>query len=107
MQEQLDSLESRGEPGQSEPCLKRLSIARDVYKGYCAELAELGCSLVDQEAGAVEFLAVIGGRQIALSWKPSEPEVAFWHDLGQETSTRRPLTDLADKAEGRIESDAS
>lgn len=107
LQEELDSLESQGLSSQSDHCLKRLKKARDAYKKYCTELAVLGCSLADKEAGAVEFPAVIAGRQVALSWKPDEPEVAFWHDFGQETSTRRSLKELTFESEERLSPDRS
>lgn len=95
LQEQFDSLQGQARADQAQHCLRELKTSRERYEQYSRELAEVGCSLADERIGAVEFPSVIAGRAVVLSWRPEEPEVAFWHDPGQGASARQPLTELS------------
>jgi hypothetical protein len=53
------------------------------------ELTALGVSLLDAEAGEVDFPTKINGRPAAYNWKFGEEAVRFWHYSGEEQ--RRPI----------------
>jgi len=53
------------------------------------ELTSLGVSLVDDEAGEVDFPTKINGRTAAFNWKLGEDGVGHWHYGGEEQ--RRPI----------------
>ena len=53
------------------------------------ELTELGLSLLDDEAGEVDFPTKINGRTAAFNWKFGEDGVRHWHYSGEEQ--RRPI----------------
>jgi len=53
------------------------------------ELTALGVSLLDAEAGEVDFPTKINGRPAAYNWKLGEEAVRFWHYSGEEQ--RRPI----------------
>jgi len=53
------------------------------------ELTSLGISLLDAEAGEVDFPTKINGRPAAYNWKLGEEAVRFWHYSGEEQ--RRPI----------------
>jgi hypothetical protein len=55
------------------------------------ELSDLGVSLVDPDAGAVEFPTRINGQPAAFSWRLGEDEVRHWRIAGD--ATRRPIPD--------------
>jgi len=54
-----------------------------------SELTALGLSLLDAEAGEVDFPTKINGRPAAYNWKFGEDAVRFWHYAGEEQ--RRPI----------------
>lgn len=54
-----------------------------------SELTALGVSLLDAEAGEVDFPTKINGRPAAYNWKLGEDAVRFWHYAGEEQ--RRPI----------------
>ena len=53
------------------------------------ELTALGVSLLDAEAGEVDFPTKSNGRPAAYNWKLGEEAVRFWHYAGEEQ--RRPI----------------
>lgn len=53
------------------------------------ELKSLGVSLVDDEAGEVDFPTRINGRSAAFSWRLGEDCLAHWHYAEEES--RRPI----------------
>jgi hypothetical protein len=54
----------------------------------------LGAQVKDADEGLVDFPALRGGEEILLCWKLGEPEIAYWHDLEQGFSGRRPVDEL-------------
>lgn len=54
-------------------------------------LEALGVEVRDPAAGVIEFPAVRRGQSVQLSWRPGEPEVAWWHLPSEGFSSRRPL----------------
>lgn len=59
--------------------------------GFVSELSQLGARLVDIPAGIVSFQSVRHGQPILLSWKYDEPQIAYYYDLEQEPTQRKPL----------------
>ena len=55
------------------------------------ELRGIGCDLKDLEGGLVDFPGRRKGQGILLCWKPSEPNVMFWHEVHAGFSGRRPI----------------
>jgi len=53
------------------------------------ELTALGLSLLDAEAGEIDFPTKINGRSAAYNWKLGEDAVRFWHYSGE--LQRRPI----------------
>ena len=50
-----------------------------------------GCFVKDMNAGLVDFLAKIDGRDVYLCWRYGEPEVAYYHDLHTGYQGRQPV----------------
>ncbi len=57
-----------------------------------------GCYLKDIDMGLVDFYSHYQGRVVYLCWKLGEPEVGFWHDIGQGYITRQPYISNPDKS---------
>ncbi len=57
--------------------------------GAVSELDALGLTLVDAEAGRVDFPTRINGRPAAFSWQLGEDAVQFWRYAGEDH--RRPI----------------
>jgi len=60
------------------------------------ELAGLGVSLVNEEAGEVDFPTKINGRPAAFTWKVGEAAVGHWHYQGEDQL--RPIPTEWDQA---------
>ena len=58
------------------------------------ELDMVGVDLHDFERGVVTFPTVYEGREVALSWKLGEPEIAFWHDAEAGYDARQRVEQL-------------
>jgi hypothetical protein len=59
---------------------------------HIKEFEELGCFPKDVVNGTVAFPSLLQGRLIYLSWKLTETEVSFWHEVN-ESSLQRKLID--------------
>jgi hypothetical protein len=73
-----------------------IAAAEKTLTNAVSELTDLGVSLVDEEAGEVDFPTRINGRPAAFSWKLGEDALRHWHYQGEEQ--RRPIP--GDWAEG-------
>ena len=93
-QEQFEKLEERGDWRLAKQTMGALSKARQEYREFCRELEHLGCYLSDERAGAVNFPAIVAGRQIVLCWRLGESQISRWHDAGKEPSERCPADEL-------------
>lgn len=56
-----------------------------------ARIQSHGCFLKDTNAGLVDFLAEIDGREVFLCWRYGEPEVSFYHELHTGYNGRQPV----------------
>ena len=59
--------------------------------GIVAEIEASGAHLKDVQLGLVDFPAELDGELVYLCWQFGEPEVAFWHRIGDGFAGRRPL----------------
>lgn len=82
-----------------------LNTANKAYTAAVGELTQLGVSLVDDDAGSVDFPTRINGRPAAFTWQVGEDGVRFWRYAGEDQ--RRPIptdwqpgTALRSRAEG-------
>ena len=59
-----------------------------------AELKQLGVVVDSIEKGAFDFPAFRDRRPIRLCWQIGEPEIGYWHGVGESFSDRRPIAEL-------------
>ncbi len=81
-QEEFERLAEQQSLEQADQAIMCLSRARKEYRQFCTELDQLGCSLSDERAGAVDFPAVVDGKQVVLCWRMGEAQISRWHDPG-------------------------
>ena len=77
-----------------------LAAAERTLTNAVGELTGLGVSLVDDEAGEVDFPTRINGRPAAFSWKLGEEGLRHWHY--QDEAQRRPIPNDWDEASPAI-----
>jgi hypothetical protein len=66
-----------------------IAAAEKALTHAVGELSGLGISLVDDEAGEVDFPTKINGRPAAFSWRIGDQGLGHWHYQGEEQ--RRPI----------------
>ena len=81
-QEEFERLAELQNLEQANQAIMGLRGARKEYRQFCRELDQLGCSLADERAGAVDFPAVVDGKQVVLCWRMGETQISRWHDPG-------------------------
>lgn len=59
---------------------------------FAKELRQLGVVPGDPKVGTVDFPACLDGDDGAICWKFGEPEVLYWHSVGQSCADRQRLT---------------
>ena len=71
----------------------RASLAEEQIRldACISELKSLGVELHQPFSGTVDFPAVWKRRPICLCWHPNDPEVMYFHELGQPASERQKL----------------
>lgn len=72
----------------------RVRALSEEYMSFADEIAGLGVVLSDIDAGIVGFYSWFDGQEILLSWQYGEPEVGFWHSVGEEPGARRSIGEL-------------
>jgi hypothetical protein len=55
------------------------------------EIARLGGSTKDLDAGLVDFPGRVQGQTVNLCWKYGETAIAFWHGLDEGFAQRKAL----------------
>lgn len=63
------------------------------------EILDLGGVPKDLELGLVDFLGLLGEREVNLCWRVGEKRIRFWHGLDEGYAARKPLP--RDSREGR------
>lgn len=84
------SLEVSGVPSLDD----RIKALSERYLSLADEIAGMGVVLCDVDSGTVGFYSWFDGQEILLSWQYGEPEVQFWHSVGEHPQMRRSLMDL-------------
>ncbi len=64
-------------------------------KIYERELEEIGVQLVDWRTGAIEWPAIIDGREVYLCWRVGDPEVCYYRELYESFPIRRRIKKLS------------
>lgn len=83
----LDDLQSNvGGPAASQMVQEFQAIERLAKK-----IQAHGCLLKDANAGLVDFLAKIDGREVYLCWRYGEPQIQFYHELHTGYNGRQPV----------------
>ena len=72
----------------------RLRALSEEYMTLSDEIAGVGVILLDGEQGIVGLYSWFDGQEILLSWQYGEPEVGFWHGVGEEPGSRRSISEL-------------
>ena len=73
-----------------------IAAAEMAWATAVGELNNLGITLVDDEAGEVDFPTKVNGRTAAFSWLAGEDGLRHWHYTDEES--RRPIPADWDKA---------
>lgn len=79
-QEEFERFAQQQNLEQANQAMLSLSKARQEYRQFCQELSQIGCSVSDERAGAVDFPAVLDGKQVVLCWRLGETQISRWHD---------------------------
>jgi hypothetical protein len=58
-----------------------------------AELLATGGVPKDLELGLVDFLGLVGGREVNLCWRYGEKRIRFWHGLDEGFGGRKAIPD--------------
>ena len=91
------------EPGTGDPApgaeeRRRLRLRMqgviDQMQAGVARIDELGVTLREIETGLIDFPALVSGRQVWLCWRLGEDDVAWWHELSDGVTGRKPLAEL-------------
>lgn len=56
-----------------------------------SRIQSYGCVIKSLEAGLVDFLTDMNGRDVYLCWRYGEPEITHYHDLHSGYQGRRPI----------------
>jgi hypothetical protein len=83
----------RSDPYREELAQIEEEVEKDCQRldGFVAELRQLGIEPTHTAEGFVDFPALIEGREVFLSWKLGEPQVAYWHEGGNGSRARKRL----------------
>jgi hypothetical protein len=75
---------------------EELATAEKALNTAVIELSDLGVTLVNDEAGEVDFPTRVNGRHAAFSWILGEDSLRFWHYADEDS--RRPIPADWDRA---------
>ncbi len=73
---------------------RRLDALQEEFGDLVGQLEARGVLLRDLDMGLVDFPAVAGHAEVYLCWRLGEPEISFWHGLGEGYTERKPLSRL-------------
>lgn len=66
------------------------AATREIRTGL-GEVLATGGMPKDLELGLVDFLGLLGGREVNLCWRFGEKHVRFWHGLDEGYGGRKPI----------------
>ncbi len=84
------SFEASGMPSLGD----RIRALAEEYMSLVDEIARMGVVPDDIELGIVGFYSWFDGQEILLSWQYGEPEVGYWHSVGDRPDARRSIAEL-------------
>ncbi len=69
------------------------ALAQDfvIIEDLLNQIRSYGCVVKNLEAGLIDFLAKINGRDVYLCWRYGEEQIAYYHDLHTGFQGRRAL----------------
>ncbi len=73
------------------PAFTELTAEFERIQALMAELEAMGCVIKNLNAGLVDFLSQINGRDVYLCWRYGEETIAFYHELHTGFKGRQPL----------------
>jgi hypothetical protein len=59
-------------------------------------LIRQGCVMRELEKMEIDFYSNFGGKEILFCWTPNEAGVNFWHEVGEDLTKRRPVSQIED-----------
>lgn len=68
-----------------------LDFLKLVAQGQIQRIKEMGAVLQDIHTGLVDFPAKAGEKEVMLCWRLGEPEVKYYHGMGDGFVNRKPL----------------
>ncbi len=70
-----------------------LDLTRDegTFRGYVAELENIGGRLRDAETGRIEFSGRLADQDVFFGWQPGEEDLSYWRPSDAPESDRRSL----------------
>ena len=86
LDKEIDREKRAGLKGEYQQIFRQLKV-------YEQELQEIGCHLRDWQTGAVEWPAMLDGREIYLCWRMGEEKVEYWHEAYESFAGRRKIND--------------
>ncbi len=73
------------------PKAAKLLVEFERIEKLIQEIQSYGCVIKSVEAGLVDFLHDLGGRDVYLCWRYGEPTIAYYHDVEDGYNGRQPL----------------
>jgi hypothetical protein len=71
--------------------LEDIESIKKEYEAACGRIVETGAHLKSVDEGLVDFCGVIEGRLVEFCWKRGEPQVEYYHHIGEGFAGRRPI----------------
>jgi hypothetical protein len=75
------------------PKAARLVAEFEKIESLIEQIQSYGCAIKSVEAGLIDFLYDMDGRDVYLCWRYGEPTIAYYHDIHEGYNGRRPLAD--------------
>jgi len=91
MSRQLDKLFAEPHIDFGGPVPTELSQDFLIIENLLAQIKSYGCVIKNLEAGLIDFLAKIDGRDVYLCWRYGEEQVAYYHELHTGFQGRKAL----------------
>lgn len=73
------------------PRAAKLVAEFEYIEDLIQQIQSYGCVIKSVEAGLVDFLHNLGGRDVYLCWRYGEPTIAYYHDIESGFNGRQPL----------------
>jgi len=91
LSQQLGDLLERPHVDFGGPIPTELAQDFEVMENLLHLIRSYGCVVKNLEAGLIDFLAKIDGRDVYLCWRYGEPRITYYHELHTGFPGRRPI----------------